>query len=201
MKKTILCLLVLTSLFIGCNQRSVSENDDTILEFSVDSNVNEISETNIDYILEASGDTIISIYPESFEEEIIDSLLDIDKNIRLIIKISTRMDKYVSKVYVLDSNRIEKYVYRDKAISFNLLVDDAIRLDTTILKENLTQIGDEDFLKQSTMHRAWIRDYDRVNNTIYTRFNATVPDTDWAYAFVIVIDIDGNCKIELEYIE
>ncbi len=111
------------------------------------------------------------------------------------------MDKSVSKIFVRDSTHIEKYVYRDNSLSYKLLVDNSVKLDTTILKENLQQIDDDEFLKQATMHRAWLKKYDKENQTIYTWFNITVPDTDWAYAFTAIIGTDGGFKTELEEIE
>ncbi|MDD3280771.1 MAG: DUF4738 domain-containing protein [Bacteroidales bacterium] len=145
-------------------------------------------------------DTTIEYYPKNYQKTILDTLLDDDNNIRLYLSIATRMDKIVSQCYEDDSTHFRLLNYRDNTLQVKFMMDEEIILDTSIVKEALRQIGDEEFLKQSILYSAWINDYDKETQTVEVRFNVLVPDTDWSYLFMLTADKDGHSKIVLDEI-
>lgn len=141
-------------------------------------------------------DTITKFDPTSYEEEINDTLVDSVRNIKIVIKKSTRMDKFISQELELDSLHFQRINYRDKTLEFKVLEHDKVIFEKRILKEDLTQINDKDFLSKSVMHGAWFESYDKETEEIKMSFNIVVPDTDWGYFFIMTVDKSGNIKIE-----
>jgi hypothetical protein len=148
-----------------------------------------------------SVDTIEKFEPEKYQEEINDSILDSENNIKVTIKKSTRMEKYITKIIKTDSTHVEKLKYRDNKINIKVQIGGIAKFDTTLIKETLTQIGDEDFLKQSIMWNAWINKYNKEKQELSINFSVLVPDTDWSYNFSLSVDKNGKGKIALEEIE
>ncbi len=146
-------------------------------------------------------DTVIVYEPKEYQEKIIDTVLDSEDNIRVIIKMASRMDQQVSQIIELDSTRIKKICWRDNSLSFRIFVEDQLKFDTTVVKEALIQIGDDDFLKKSILYSAWIDNYDKELKTVIMGFNVIVPDTDWAYEFSLSVDNAGKNELLLNEIK
>ncbi|MPL86282.1 hypothetical protein SDC9_32262 [bioreactor metagenome] len=141
-------------------------------------------------------DTITKFDPTNYEEEINDTLVDSVRNIKIVIKKSTRMDKFITQELELDSLHFQRINYRDKTLEFKVLEHDKVIFEKRILKEDLIQINDKDFLSKSVMHGAWFESYDKETEEIKMSFNIVVPDTDWGYFFIMIVDKSGNIKIE-----
>jgi hypothetical protein len=145
-------------------------------------------------------DTVTTYIPQKYEENIIDSLLDVDINFRVIIKKSTLMDKFVIQTFEQSEN-VKKIVYRDSKINIKVTVGEKTIFDRTLTKETFPQIGDEDFLNQAIMNRVWIEKYDKEEQCLTMSCNVIVPDTDWSYYFSINVDTKGRNEILLESID
>jgi hypothetical protein len=163
----------------------------------VNNKTNEKKETGL--ILKA--DTITKFDPEKYTEETKDTILDTEINFRVVIKKTTRMDKYISQIIDIDSTHFNKFNYRDNSINVKVLVDNALKFDTTLVKENLEAIGDDDFLSKSILYNIWIDSYDKAKQTVSMSFSVLVPETDWSYDFSLTVDKEGKHKLLLEQIE
>jgi len=141
-------------------------------------------------------DTITKFDPAKYEEEIKDTLVDSVRNLRIIIRKSTRMDKFITQEFELDSFHYQKINYRDKTLEFKVIENNKVIFNNTITKEQLTQIKDKEFLSKSIMYGAWFDSYDREKQEITMSFDIVVPDTDWAYFYTLTVDKLGNGKIE-----
>lgn len=141
-------------------------------------------------------DTINKFDPAEYEEEIKDTLVDSVRNLRVVIKKSTRMDKYVTQEIELDSLHFQKINYRDETIEFKITEDNKVIFEKTITKEKLTQINDKDFLSESIMYGAWFEAYDKETQEVKMSFNIVVPETDWGYFFIMTVDKSGKSKVE-----
>lgn len=141
-------------------------------------------------------DTITKFDPAKYEEEIKDTLVDSVRNLKIVIKSSTRMDKFITQEFELDSLHFQRINYRDKTLEFKVIEHDKIIFDKKIIKEELTQIKDKDFLSKSVMHGAWFESYNKEKEEIKMSFNIVVPETDWGYFFIMTVDKSGNSKIE-----
>jgi metal-dependent HD superfamily phosphatase/phosphodiesterase len=144
-------------------------------------------------------DTVTIYIPHKYKENIIDSLLDVDINFRVIIKKSTLMDKFVIQTFEQEGN-VKKIVYRDNQINIKVTVDEKTIFESTLTKEIFPQIGDEEFLSQAIMHGIWIEKYDKEEQCLTMSCNVIVPDTDWSYYFSINVDTKGRREILLESI-
>lgn len=141
-------------------------------------------------------DTITKFDPAKYEEEIKDTLIDSVRNLRIVIKKSTRMNKFITQEFELDSLHYQKINYRDKTIEFKVIENNKVTFDKVITKEKLTQIKDKKFLSKSIMYGAWFNSYDKEKQEITMSFDIVVPDTDWAYFYTLTVDKSGNGKIE-----
>jgi hypothetical protein len=141
-------------------------------------------------------DTITKFDPAKYEEEIKDTLIDSVRNLRVVVKKSTRMDKFITQEFELDSLHFQRINYRDKTLEFKVIEHDKVIFDKKIIKEELTQIKDKDFLSKSVMHGAWFDSYNKEIQEIKMSFNIVVPETDWGYFFIMTVDKFRNCKIE-----
>ena len=141
-------------------------------------------------------DTVIIYHPEKYKEEITDTIVDTDKKLRVVVKKTTRMDKFVIQEYELDSLHFQRIIYRDQTLEFKVIENNKVIFDKAITKEKLTQIKDKDFLSKSVMYGAWFDKYDKEKQEIEMSFNIMVPETDWAYHYIITVDKSGNGKIE-----
>jgi hypothetical protein len=141
-------------------------------------------------------DTVTKFDPAKYEEEIKDTLVDSVRNLRIIIKKSTRMDKFITQEFELDSLHYQKINYRDKTLEFKVIENNKVIFNKTITKEQLTQIKDKEFLSKSIMFGAWFDSYDKEKQEITMSFDIVVPDTDWAYFYTLTVDKLGNGKIE-----
>lgn len=140
--------------------------------------------------------TITKFDPAKYEEEIKDTLVDSVRNLKIVIKSSTRMDKFVTQELELDSLHFQRINYRDKTLEFKVIEYDKVIFNRKITKEGLTQIKDKDFLSKSVMHGAWFESYNKEKQEVKMSFNIVVPETDWGYFFIMTVDKSGNCKIE-----
>jgi len=141
-------------------------------------------------------DTITKFDPAKYEEEIKDTIIDSVRNLRVVIKKSTRMDKYVTQELELDSLHFQKINYRDETIEFKITEENKVIFEKTITKEKLTQINDKDFLSKSIMYGAWFEAYNKESQEVKLSFNIVVPETDWGYFFIMTVDKSGKSKIE-----
>ena len=141
-------------------------------------------------------DTITKFDPAKYEEEIKDTLADSVRNLRIIIKKTTRMDKSITQEFKLDNLHYQKLNYRDKTIEFKVVENKKVIFDKTITKEKLIQIKDKKFLSSSIVYGAWFDKYDKEKQEITMSFDIIVPDTDWAYFYTLTVDKSGNGKIE-----
>jgi hypothetical protein len=141
-------------------------------------------------------DTISKFEPERYKEEIIDTLIDSIRNLKVIIKKSTRMDKFITQGFELDSLHFQKINYRDRTLEFKVIEDTKVIFHKTITKENLTQINDQEFLSKSIIYGAWFDTYDKEKQEVKMSFNIIVPDTDWGYFYILTVDKFGNSQIE-----
>jgi len=163
---------------------------------------NDIAPSTLDIVdenISRTMDTVTEYIPQKYEESIIDSLLDIDINFRVIIKKSTLMDKFVIQTFEQGDN-VKKIVYRDRKINIKVTVGEQTIFDKTLTKETFPQIGDKDFLNQAIMHGIWIEKYDKEEQCLTMSCNVIVPDTDWSYFFLINVDTKGKNEILLESI-
>ena len=133
-------------------------------------------------------DTIIKFFPEKYTEDIKDTLVDSVRDLRVTIKESTRMDKFVTQDFKLDSLHFQKLNYRDQTFEFKISERKTVIFDKTITKEKLTQIKDKDFLSKAIMYNAWFDTYDKRKKEVRMIFNIIVPDTDWGCFFILTVD-------------
>jgi hypothetical protein len=71
-------------------------------------------------------DTITKFDPAKYEEEIKDTLVDSVRNLKIVIKKSTRMDKYITQEFELDSMHFKRINYRDKTLEFKVIEHDKV---------------------------------------------------------------------------
>lgn len=151
--------------------------------------------------LHLKKDTITRFEPEKYKEETKDTILDTENNFRVIIRKSTRMDKYITQIITNDSTHIQKLNYRDNSINVKVQVGNVVKYDTTLVKENLQAIGNDDFLSKSILYNVRIDSYNKAKQTVLMSFKVLVPETDWSYDFSITVDNEGKNKLLLEQIE
>jgi len=181
MKFRNLISFILIAFFISCTNNKTKEKNETSLHLK--------------------ADTITRFEPEKYTVETKDTILDTENNFRVIIKKTNRMDKYITQIINIDGTHIQKLNYRDNSINVKVQVGNTLRFDTTLVKENLQAIGDDDFLSKSILNNIWIDSYDKAKQTVSMSFKVLVPETDWSYDFSLTVDKKGKHKLLLEQIE
>jgi hypothetical protein len=176
-----LIIFILIAFCVGCTNNKTTEKIETGLHLKTD--------------------TITRFDPENYNEETKDTILDTENDFRVIIKKTTRMDKYVTQIFNIDSTHIQRLNYRDNSINIKVQVGNTEKFSTTLVKENLQAIGDDDFLNKSILYNIWIDSYDKTKQTVSMIFKVIVPDTDWSYTFSLTVDKEGKHKLLLEEIE
>ena len=151
--------------------------------------------------LHLKRDTITRFDPEKYKEETKDTILDTDNNFRVVIRKTTRMDRYITQIITIDSTHIQKLNYRDNSINVKVQVGNVVKFDTTLVKEKLQAIGDDDFLNKSILYNIRINSYNKAKKTVSMSFKVLVPETDWSYDFSLTVDKEGKNKLLLEQIE
>ena len=164
-------------------------------------NLNNKTKEKNETSLQLKADTITRFEPEKYTVETKDTILDTENNFRVIIKKTNRMDKYITQIINIDGTHIQKLNYRDNSINVKVQVGNTLRFDTTLVKENLQAIGDDDFLSKSILNNIWIDSYDKAKQTVSMSFKVLVPETDWSYDFSLTVDKKGKHKLLLEQIE
>jgi hypothetical protein len=175
MQRAIFFFFIWILLLSSCSENSPARQDSTEYE-------------------KIEDDTLTTYFPEKYEEEILDTILDPENNFKVLIKKSTLMDKSIVQTIELDNKQIQKLVYRDKSILIKVTIGERILLDTLLTKGIFPQIGDNDFLRKAIMWGAWIEKYDKINKEVTLSCNVIVPDSDWGYNFIIKVDNKAKKK-------
>lgn len=140
----------------------------------------------------------ITYHPEQYGENIVDTVLNQEANLRLVIKNYTLMDKGIDTVYVYENGTKERIHFRHIASDIKLILGDSLIYSKTFTKESLPNIDfTDDFGKASMLNPIWLNEYDRKKSTITLFTTACVPDTDWCNFYKIYVDHEGKQNIVL----
>lgn len=143
----------------------------------------------------------VKYIPEQYEENRIDTILDSNENLRVVIIRKTLMDKSVFFTYTLENEQTEIHYYRDYTSEITVFKADSILFKRTFYKNDFEQIGDEEFLKEAITYNTWIQEYDKKSKMVKISHVIGVPETDWNYHFTLFIDKNWEFHSELDEIE
>jgi hypothetical protein len=148
--------------------------------------------------LSGSIDDKVTYHPERYVEDIVDTVLNREENLRLIIKNYTLMDKGIDTMYVYETGTKEKVHFRHNAVDISLILQDSLIYTRTFTKESLPNIDfTGEFGRASLLHSIWMNEYNKQEGIITLFSTVCVPDTDWCNFYKIQIDQKGKLHIVL----
>jgi hypothetical protein len=140
--------------------------------------------------------TVISYEPEKYQEQLTDTLLDVATDLRLLIKYYTLMDKGFEVPFDA-ADKKEIVHYRDFAADITLKQRDKIIYSGTLKKEFFKNKIESSFFSQSYLSSVSVDRYDPSTVIVKIRCMLVMIESDSSYIFHLIIDKDGNTKIEL----
>ncbi|PTX20170.1 uncharacterized protein DUF4738 [Pontibacter mucosus] len=140
----------------------------------------------------------ITYHPEQYEEDIVDTVLNQEANLRLVLKNYSLMDRGIDTVYVYENGTRERIHFRHHASDIKLSLGDSLIYSETFTKENLPSIDfTDEFGRASRLNQIWLNEFNREENIITLFATVCVPDTDWCNFYKIYIDHEGKQRIVL----
>lgn len=192
MKATSLVLLVFLSFFFTC----CTESPQTKSKGNNEEETPRAQASNI--ALSGFISDKVTYHPEQYEEDIADTVLNQEVNLRLVIKNYTLMDKGIDTVYVYENGTKERIHFRHNASDIKLSLGDSVIYSKAFTKESFPNIDfTDEFGKTSMLNSIWLSEYDKKKGMITLFTTVCVPDTDWCNIYKIYIDREGKQTIVL----
>ncbi|MBY0245722.1 MAG: DUF4738 domain-containing protein [Sphingobacteriaceae bacterium] len=197
--------LVLTSILLYSCIQNKNSNKIQITQPTNKTNTNTILKDTIKLAIESDSNfykTEIKdqYFPEKYEENTIDTILDSKENLRISITKKTLMNKSVSFSHTSKKSTTSVFHFRDYSSEITVYKSNKILFNRTFNKNDFEQIGDENFLNQAITLNTWVQEYDKQSKIIKIQHVIGVPETCWSYHFTLFIDKDGKFHSELDEI-
>ncbi len=138
-----------------------------------------------------------SFYPEAYQEEKTDTLLDEEANLRLQLHHYTLMDKG-SEMVSGEGPSADTVFSRDFAATIKLWHQNQLILDSTFVKEVFEEvIPDEDFLHYAVLMGVNLERWDAENQEVVVGLWISMPESCYTYYFEVFIGLNGQVRYEL----